>query len=100
VVLIVFSASAHAQSSVTLYGVVDNGLLYQSTSAATFQPTARNQGHVYQLKDGGIYSSYWGLKGIEDIGGGYRITFKLQGSFNTTTGKFGLSDTPGTTALF
>lgn len=46
VVLIVFSASAHAQSSVTLYGVVDNGLLYQSTSAATFQPTARNQGHV------------------------------------------------------
>jgi predicted porin len=99
-VLIVFSASAHAQSSVTLYGVTDNGLLYQSTSAATFQPTARNQGHVYQLKDGGIYASFWGLKGSEDIGGGYKITFKLQGSFNTTNGKAGLSDTPGTTALF
>ncbi|MFL9909185.1 porin [Paraburkholderia sp. RL17-337-BIB-A] len=99
-VLIVFSATAHAQSSVTLYGVLDTGLLYQSTSAATFQPTARNQGHVYQLKDGGIYASYWGLKGSEDIGGGYKITFKLQGTFNTTNGKFGLSDTPGTTALF
>lgn len=99
-VLIVFSAAAHAQSSVTLYGVLDTGLLYQSTSAATFQPTARNLGHVYQLKDGGIYSSYWGLKGSEDIGGGYKITFKLQGTFNTTNGKSGLSDAPGATALF
>jgi predicted porin len=99
-VLIAFSAVAHAQSSVTLYGVLDSGLLYQSTSAATFQPTARNQGHVYELKDGGIYSSFWGLKGSEDIGGGYKITFKLQGTFNTTNGKSGLSDTPGATALF
>jgi len=99
-VLIVFSAAAHAQSSVTLYGVLDAGLLYQSTTAASFQPNARNLGHVYQLKDGGIYSSFWGLKGSEDIGGGYKITFKLQGTFNTTNGKFGLSDTPGTTALF
>jgi predicted porin len=99
-VLIVFSAAAHAQSSVTLYGVADSGLLYQSTSAATFQPRAPNLGHVYELKDGGIYSSFWGLKGSEDIGGGYKITFKLQGTFNTTNGKSGLSDTPGTTALF
>ena len=99
-VLIVFSSAVHAQSSVTLYGVLDSGLLYQSTSAATFQPTARNQGHSYQLKDGGIYSSYWGLKGSEDIGAGYKITFKLQGTFNTTNGKSGLSDTPGVTAIF
>ena len=99
-VLIVFSATAHAQSSVTLYGVLDSGFLYQSTSAATFQPHAPNTGHVYELKDGGIYSSYWGLKGSEDIGAGYKITFKLQGTFNTTNGKFGLSDTPGTTAIF
>ena len=99
-VLTVFSAAAHAQSSVTLYGVADSGLLYQSTSAATFQPRAPNLGHVYELKDGGIYSSFWGLKGSEDIGGGYKIKFKLQGTFNTTNGKSGLSDTPGTTALF
>ncbi|NYH19505.1 porin [Paraburkholderia bryophila] len=98
--LLMFAVAAHAQSSVTLYGVVDSGLLFQSTSAATFQPTARNQGHVYQLKDGGIYSSFWGLKGSEDVGGGYKINFKLQGSFNSTNGKSGLSDTPGTTAIF
>src|SRR3984885_12626690 len=98
--LAMFATAAHAQSSVTLYGVLDNGLLYQSTSAASFQPNAKNLGHVYQLKDGGIYASYWGLKGSEDIGDGYKINFKLQGTFNTTNGKFGLSDTPGTVAMF
>jgi predicted porin len=98
--LVMFATAAHAQSTVTLYGVLDNGLLYQSTSAASFQPTAHNLGHVYKLKDGGIYASYWGLKGSEDIGGGYKINFKLQGTFNTANGKFGLSDTPGTVAMF
>ena len=96
----IFASAAHAQSSVTLYGVVDTGFLYQSTSAATFLPHAPNTGKIYQLKDGGIYSSFWGLKGAEDIGGGYKVNFKLQGAFNTTTGKFGLSDTPGVTAIF
>jgi predicted porin len=98
--LVVFATAAHAQSSVTLYGVLDTGLLYQTTSAATFQPRAPNLGHVYQLKDGGIYASFWGLKGSEDIGGGYKINFKLQGTFNTANGRFGLADTPGTTAIF
>ncbi|CAG9213958.1 Outer membrane protein (Porin) [Paraburkholderia tropica] len=98
--LALFATAAHAQSSVTLYGVIDSGFLYQSTSAATFLPTAKNQGHTYQLKDGGIYSSFWGMKGSEDIGGGYKVNFKLQGTFNSTNGKFGLSDTPGTTAIF
>lgn len=92
--------AAHAESSVTLYGVLDAGLLYQSTSAASFAPNAKNLGHVYRFKDGGIYSSVWGMKGSEDIGGGYRVNFRLQGSFDTGTGKSGLSDTPGTVAAF
>ncbi|HTR10204.1 MAG TPA: porin [Paraburkholderia sp.] len=98
--LALFASAAHAQSSVTLYGVLDSGLLYQSTNAASFAPNAKNLGHAWQLKDGGIYSSIWGLKGTEDIGGGYHINFKLQGSFTSNNGKPGLSDTPGATALF
>ncbi len=95
-----FAGAAHAQSSVTLYGVIDSGLLYQSTSATSFAPTAKNQGHTWQLKDGGIFASVWGMKGSEDIGGGYQINFKLQGSFTSTNGRAGLSDTPGVTAFF
>jgi len=98
--LALFASAAHAQSSVTLYGTIDTGLLYQSTTASTFQPNARNTGSVFELKDGGIYASNWGLKGTEDIGGGYKINFKLQGVFNSTNGKFGLADTPGATAIF
>lgn len=94
------SAAVHAQSALTLYGVVDSGLLYQSTSAASFAPTAPNLGKVYRFKDGGIYSSGWGLKGAEDIGGGYQVNFKLQSAFDSGTGKSGLSDTPGVTAQF
>jgi predicted porin len=98
--LAIFASAAHAQSSVTLYGVLDSGLLYQSSSAANFSGTAKNLGHTWQLKDGGIYSSIWGLKGTEDIGGGYKINFKLQGSFTSNNGRTGLSDTPGTIAVF
>ncbi|KAE8756986.1 MULTISPECIES: porin [Paraburkholderia] len=100
VALAAIGTSAYAQSSVTLYGVIDSGLLYQSTSAASFSPAAKNLGKVYRYKDGGIYSSLWGMKGTEDIGGGYHVNFRLQGVFDSGTGKFGLSDTPGVAAQF
>jgi predicted porin len=100
VVLVAIGSEAHAQSSVTLYGALDSGLLYQSTSAASFSPKAPNTGKIYAFKDGGVYSSIWGLKGVEDIGGGYKINFKLQGSFNSGTGKLGLADAPGAAAVF
>jgi predicted porin len=98
--LVGVEGAAHAQSSVTLYGALDTGLLYQSTSAASFSPKALNTGKVYAFKDGGVYSSIWGLKGTEDIGDGYKVNFKLQGSFNSGTGKLGLADAPGASAVF
>jgi predicted porin len=45
--LIAFASAAHAQSSVTLYGILDSGFLYQSSSAASFNPKAPNTGAVY-----------------------------------------------------
>ncbi|WP_425485242.1 porin, partial [Burkholderia guangdongensis] len=94
------AGTAHAQSSVTLYGAIDSGLVYQSTAAASFASNAKNLGHVFGYKDAGIYSSFWGLKGTEDIGGGYKVNFRLQGVFNSGTGKLGLADTTGGTAVF
>ncbi|WP_207633821.1 porin [Paraburkholderia hospita] len=98
--LFVLANTAHAQSFLTLYGAIDNGLLYQSTSASSFSPKAPNNGAIWQDKDAGLYASYWGLKGIEDIGGGYVVNFKLQGAFSSSSGKFQLSDTTGVTAIF
>lgn len=101
--LLAFAASARAQSSVTLYGTVDSGLLWQNTASANFLPIASknpNLGHVVRFKDGGLYSSVFGMRGTEDIGGGYKVNFRLQGSFDSSTGKFQLSDTPGSPAMF
>jgi predicted porin len=98
--LAAIGSSTYAQSSVTLYGAIDSGLLYQSSSAASFSPTAKDLGKVYRFKDGGIYASGWGIKGTEDIGDGYDVNFKLQGAFDSGTGKFGLADTAGAVAIF
>ena len=95
-----FVGSAHAQSSVTLYGVIDSGLLYQSTSGPALVGLKSAQGHVFAVKDGGIYASGWGIRGSEAIGGGYKINFKLQEAFNSSNGGFQLSDTPGVGAAF
>lgn len=100
VVLSVLANAAHAQSTITLYGVIDNGLYYQSTSASSFLPTARNNGAIWQDKDAGLYASFWGLRGTEDIGGGYRVNFKLQNAYNSTNGNFQLGGTTGVTAIF
>jgi predicted porin len=99
-VVVAFASAANAQSSVTLYGAIDTGLLYQSTSAAYFSPRLPNSGSVFAAKDGGLYGSIWGLKGSEDIGSGYKVNFELQGVFVSTNGKLGLSDTPGASAIF
>lgn len=52
------------------------------------------------MKDGGIYLSFWGIWGSEDIGGGYKINFKLQGLFDSSIGKLQLSDMLGVVVIF
>jgi predicted porin len=79
---------AHAQSSVTLYGRLDAGLEYmsgvpQGTGAAGQATGSTNR---WRAESGDWGTSLWGLKGVEDIGGGNKVLFQLEGSFNTMTG--------------
>ncbi|WP_321963759.1 porin [Paraburkholderia sp. J7] len=67
---------AHAQSSVTLYGVIDNGIEYQNAGS----------GSVVRAVSGGLFASRYGLKGSEDIGGGIHVNFQLEQGFNGVTG--------------
>ncbi len=68
---------AYAQSSVTLYGIVDNGVEYRDASAA---------GALTRAVSGGLFASRYGLKGSEDIGGDLYIKFVLEQGFNGVTG--------------
>ncbi len=83
--LLTFGAAAHAQSSVTLYGRLDAGLEYMNgvpTGAAKNVTASR-----IRAESGDWGTSLWGLKGAEDLGGGNRAVFQLEGSFNTMTGQ-------------
>ncbi|AQV95820.1 porin [Cupriavidus necator] len=76
------AGGAYAQSSVTLYGVVDAGIEYQNS-----QP---NGGHaVTRLTSGNMSGSRWGLRGVEDLGGGLKGVFVLESGFSLDTGNSG-----------
>lgn len=69
---------ANAQSSVTLYGIIDEYINYKHSSSGA---------SITSLEDGGgIYSSRWGIKGTEDIGGGYKVKFQLESGFLAPSG--------------
>jgi predicted porin len=74
-----FASVAHAQSSVTLYGLLDAGLTYTSNVAHNSKWAAGS---------GGINQSMFGLRGSEDLGGGLKAIFTLESGFNINNGKF------------
>ncbi|KXV16130.1 hypothetical protein CR51_01740 [Caballeronia megalochromosomata] len=81
--LCAFAASAAAQSSVTLYGIVDTGIEYVSHANAAGD-------HVFRMPAvTGEFPSRWGLRGTEDLGGGYSAVFTLESGFNLRDGSLG-----------
>ena len=78
-VLGAFAISAQAQSSVTLYGSLDAGLLYANNAG----------GHsLWQQGSGALSYNYFGLRGAEDLGGGLKAIFKLESGFDLDNGGF------------
>ncbi|RFU44050.1 porin [Paraburkholderia sp. DHOC27] len=71
------ASPAFAQSSVTLYGMVDDAIVYANNQ--------KGSSNVY-LRQGNLYASKWGLHGVEDIGGGTTVIFDLQNGFDPNTG--------------
>jgi len=78
----IFATAAHAQSSVTLYGLIDAGITY----------TNNQGGHsAWQERSGVVNGSRWGLRGAEDLGGGLKAIFTLENGFNIANGTLGQS---------
>jgi predicted porin len=68
---------AHAQSSVTLYGLMDVGV-----TAVSNQGGSRN----ISMATGMLSPNLFGITGVEDLGGGLKAIFKLEGQFEMGTG--------------
>src|SRR5579864_8157044 len=79
------AASAdHAQSSVTLYGLIDAGLMYTNNVSK-----GGSHGALVQATSGNINGSRFGLRGAEDLGGGLKAIFVLEDGYNVQNGKLG-----------
>ncbi|MEX3693388.1 porin [Paraburkholderia sp. BR14263] len=72
-----FATLAHAQSSVTLYGVIDEGFDFTSNVGGA---------RAYQLSSGVLQGSRFGFKGTEDLGGGVAAIFQLENGFDLNNG--------------
>ncbi|WP_354357390.1 porin [Variovorax boronicumulans] len=88
---------ASAQSSVTLFGVVDASISgYSSTSRDLTLPAPLNQGSVKisqrALANSGYNSSRLGFRGTEDLGGGLAASFWLEAPVSNDDGAKGVAD--------
>nr|WP_104013469.1 porin [Burkholderia anthinoferrum] len=72
---------AHAQSSVLLYGLADAfvGEVHPAGAA----------GNAWQVGSGGMTTSYWGMSGKEDLGGGMKAIFTLESFYRLNGGQVG-----------
>ncbi|MGP8432480.1 porin [Paraburkholderia fungorum] len=78
--VIFFSNDAAAQSSVTLYGLLDDGVTYVSNSG----------GHAAVLQtSGNLLAERFGFRGNEDLGGNLRAIFTLENGFTSANGALG-----------
>ncbi len=74
--LAAISGGAYAQSSVTLFGVVDEAARYVKNGSI----------HQYSLASGGLNTSRLGFRGVEDLGDGLKAGFWLESGFNADNG--------------
>ena len=95
-----FATAANAQSSVTLYGVVDVPIEYNNHLApgVNTTPAGLNASGIPQSlpgggsrvglqTGGGLSGSRWGLRGTEDLGGGNSALFVLESGFGLDDGR-------------
>ncbi|AIL33025.1 porin [Basilea psittacipulmonis] len=80
---------AQAESSVTLYGIVDGGLAYTYSKGLKADNSYAGKGakvKSFAVSQDGAAASRFGLKGQEDLGNGLNAIFQLEGGFNLATG--------------
>lgn len=72
---------AQAQTAVQVYGLVDS---YIGSIKRSDQPMATSV-----VNGGGTATSFWGVRGTEDLGGGMKAIFVLESFFQSDTGAQG-----------
>ncbi|MFL9934208.1 porin [Paraburkholderia sp. RL18-103-BIB-C] len=77
------STAAQAQSSVTLYGIIDNGIAYTNSVASSITAKGAQR---WSAATGFGSGDRWGFYGTEDLGGGMAAVFRLESGFSGING--------------
>lgn len=81
---------AQAQSTATVYGVIDTGVQSANLGA----------GRLTRMADSQLATSRLGFKGTEDLGNGLKASFQLEGQLNPSAGSMGSTTTVVTNEVF
>ncbi|MBN3851813.1 porin [Paraburkholderia sp. Ac-20340] len=84
-----YSTASHAQSNVTLYGVIDSGVNYTNNIQKGKTANGFTGGHQIAMIEGGsagLQGSRWGITGSEDLGNGMKAIFLLENGFYSNNG--------------
>ena len=73
------AGQASAQSTVQLYGIVDDALTFATNA---------NGGRAWAQTSGVGQSDRWGLRAVEPLGNGWRAVFRLENGFTLNDGRF------------
>ncbi len=88
-VLGAMSGAAFAQSSVTVYGIVDIGLNWNKQAQVLPGATAPTQESAFTIDSGNQSGSRLGFRGSEALGRNWNAVFTLEAGFNADTGTSG-----------
>ena len=92
-ILSTVAGTVHAQSTMTLYGILDEGLMI-NTNAKNVVNGKNVGGRQFSVdSNAGTQGSRWGMRGAEDLGGGTTAIFVLESGINVSTGAFGQGGT-------
>ena len=80
-------AAQMTSPAVQMYGLIG---MYVDSSKLSTSPKS-----VFQEGGGGLTTSFWGVRGREDIGGGNAVIFSLESFFRSNTGQMGRNTTDG-----
>ncbi len=80
-------AATMTSPGVQMYGLI--GMYIDSSKLST------SHAATVQMGGGGMTTSFWGMRGREDIGGGNAVVFSLESFFRPNTGQMGRNATDG-----
>ncbi|NPT47959.1 porin [Paraburkholderia sp. 1N] len=83
---LLMSVQAHAQGSVTLYGIIDTGVDWENKAAQAPGQKSASGSAIRMTSLSASLPSRWGLRGKEDLGAGLNVIFELESGFAPNSG--------------